>query len=84
MSFESRTRRGVRAPNASLSDPEVEWARELWEEDYTLKQIKSRLELSCSLQTIWNAVTEKTYKKGVVDFQRLSNVGRRRRTLSTL
>jgi len=62
--YSPRTRRGERAYNAKLTDAQAEEARRLWaEEDHTLKQIKARLELQCSIPTLWRVVTEKRYKK---------------------
>lgn len=64
MSFTPRARRGQRAWNASMTDAQAEEARRLWAaEDYTLKQIKQRLELSCSIPTLWRVVTGGRYKK---------------------
>jgi predicted DNA-binding protein (UPF0251 family) len=63
MSFTPRVRRGERAYNASMSNAQAEEARRLWAaEDYTLKEIKTRLELRCSIPTFWRVVTGGRYK----------------------
>ena len=63
MSFSPRTRRGSRAPNASLSPEQVVRIRELTEHDWTARQIKTVLELTCSEQTVRRVMIGETYRE---------------------
>jgi hypothetical protein len=64
MGFFPRTRRGERAPNAKLTKALIAEAKRLAEEeDYTLPQIKSRLELDCSTETIRKAIRGESYRE---------------------
>jgi len=64
MAFFPRTRRGERAPNAKLNRQLIAEAKRLSEEeDYTLKQIKARLELDCTTETIRKAIKGETYRE---------------------
>lgn len=64
MSFTPRVRRGERHWNAKLTKPLIARAKQLAEEeDYTMPQIKARLELDCSPETIRRAIKGETYRE---------------------
>lgn len=63
MAWEPRVRRGERAPNAALSDAQVKRIREMAAADYSARQIKATLELTCSLKTIYNAINRSHYRE---------------------
>lgn len=60
-SFAPRTRRGCRAPNAALCPEQVVRIRELTEHDWTAKQIKAALELTCTEETVRKVMVGKSY-----------------------
>jgi hypothetical protein len=62
MGFGPRIRRGERHHAAKLTRPLIQEAKRLWEEDWTLKQIHARLELDCSLSTLYKAIKGYTYR----------------------
>jgi transposase len=63
VTFSPRTRRGSRAPNASLSPEQVVRIRELTEHDWTAKQIKQVLELTCSERTVRRVMNQESYRE---------------------
>lgn len=64
-----RTRKGPRAPNAALNWREVAAIRELAGRDFSVKQIKATLELTCSEETVRKVVAGRTYREEGVDVQ---------------